>query len=69
MNVREAVQSGVTFSGPLFQKIADASKSTGLSQYYLRAGCKDGSIPCVKSGRTYYINIGELLKLLGGGVS
>lgn len=28
-----------------FQKIAQASKTTGLSQYYLRRGCRDGSTP------------------------
>ena len=48
-----------------FLKIADACKSTGLSQYYLRNGCKDGSIPHVKSGKTYYINLPALLKQLG----
>ena len=36
-----------------FQKIAEACKTTGLSQYYLRQGCKDGTIPHVKSGGVY----------------
>ena len=44
-----------------FQKIPDACRTTGLSQYYLRKGCKDGSIPHIKSGPTYYINVPELL--------
>ena len=35
-----------------FQKIPDACKTTGLSQYFLRKGCKDGSFPHVKSGQT-----------------
>ena len=48
-----------------FQKIADACESTGLSQYFLRTGCKDGSIPHIKSGNTYYINVPALLKQLG----
>lgn len=48
-----------------FQRIADACTTTGLSQYYLRAGCKDGSIPHIKSGTTYYINVPALLKQLG----
>lgn len=47
-----------------FQKIAEACKTTGLSQYYLRQGCKDGTIPLVKSGGVYYINIPALLKTL-----
>lgn len=48
-----------------FQKIPEACRTTGLSQYYLRKGCKDGSIPHIKSGPTYYINVPELLKGLG----
>ena len=40
-----------------FQKISEAVKTTGLSAYYLRRGCKDGTVPHVLSGKTYYINI------------
>lgn len=47
-----------------FQKIADAVKTTGLSAYFLRLGCRDGSVPHVKSGGTYYINIPGLLRKL-----
>lgn len=47
-----------------FQKIAEASKTTGLSMYFLREGCKDGSVPHIKSGEKYYINIPKLLKML-----
>lgn len=48
-----------------FQKIAPASRLTGLSQYFLRNGCRDGSIPCVQSGGVYYINVPALLRKLG----
>ena len=48
-----------------FQKIAEACKTTGLSQYFLRQGCKDGTIPHVKSGGAYYINIPALMEALG----
>ena len=48
-----------------FQKIPDACKSTGLSQYFLRQGCKNNTIPHIKSGSTYYINIPALLEKLG----
>lgn len=48
-----------------FQKIAEACKTTGLSQYYLRQGCKDGTIPHVKSGGVYYINVPVLMETLG----
>lgn len=50
-----------------FQKIAEASRTTGLSQYFLRNGCKDGSIPHIKSGTVYFINVPALIKMLGGG--
>ena len=33
-----------------FQKIPEACRSTGLSQYFLRKGCKDGSVPHIRSG-------------------
>ena len=48
-----------------FQRIPDACASTGLSQFFLRNGCKDGSIPHIKSGTTYYINVPALLRQLG----
>ena len=51
-----------------FQKIVQACQTTGLSQHYLRTGCKNGSIPHIKSGETYYINIPALLKRLGAEV-
>lgn len=50
--------------GAQYQKIREACATTGLSQYYLRNGCKDGSIPHVKSGGVYYINVPALLKKL-----
>ena len=48
-----------------FQKIPEACKTTGLSQYFLRKGCKDGSVPHIKSGPTYYVNVPALLEQLG----
>lgn len=48
-----------------FQKICEARETTGLSTYFLRKGCKDGSVPCVKSGTTYFINVPALLKKFG----
>lgn len=44
-----------------FQKIDEAVKTTGLSAYYLRQGCRSGTIPCVRSGRTFYVNVPALL--------
>lgn len=48
-----------------FQKIGEACKSTGLSMYFLRNGCKDNTIPHVMSGGTYYVNVPALLRQLG----
>lgn len=47
-----------------FLKIQDAVRVTGLSAYFLRQGCRDGSVPCVRSGRTYFVNVSALLRKL-----
>ena len=52
-------------ANPTFQKIEDAVRTTGLSAYYLRRGCREGSIPCVRSGRTIYVNVAKLLQQYG----
>lgn len=49
-----------------YQKIPEACRSTGLSQYFLRQGCKNGTIPHVKSGPTYYVDVPALLEKLRG---
>ena len=48
-----------------FQKISEACETTGLSQYFLRRGCRDGTVPHVRSGRTYLVNVPALLRQLG----
>lgn len=50
---------------PPFQTIPEACETTGLSMYYLRKGCKEGTVPHIKSGGKYYINVVALLKQLG----
>lgn len=47
-----------------FQKIPEAARTTGLSQYFLRNGCKDGTVPHIKSGTVYLVNIPALLRKL-----
>lgn len=47
-----------------FQTIPQASKTTGLSQFYFRKGCKEGTVPHVLSGTTYYIDVPTLLERL-----
>lgn len=46
------------------QKIPDACRSTGLSQYYLWKGCKDGSVPHIKNGTVYLVDVSALLEKL-----
>lgn len=48
-----------------FQKIPAASRATGLSQYFLRRGCRDGSIPHIMSGTVYLVNVPALLRKFG----
>lgn len=47
-----------------YQKITDACQATGLSQFFLRKGCQDGTVPHIRSGKTYYINVPALLDKL-----
>ncbi len=49
---------------PQFVKLKDAVSITGLSMFYLRRGCRDGSIPSVRSGQTYYVNVPALIQKL-----
>lgn len=47
-----------------FQKIPEACRTTGLSQHFLRTGCRNGSIPHIMSGNTYFVNVPALLEQL-----
>ena len=47
-----------------YQKIPEACRSTALSQYYLRRGCKDGSVPHIRSGTVYLVDVPALLEKL-----
>ena len=48
-----------------FTKLPAARRPTGLSRYSLRQGCRNGSVPHIKSGPTYYVNVPALLEQLG----
>ena len=43
------------------QSIASASYVTGLSKKYIRAGCRAGTIPHVRIGSDYKINVPLLM--------
>lgn len=42
----------------------EAAAYTGLSRKYLRSGIKNGTVPAIKSGRVYKINVPKLLEIL-----
>lgn len=48
----------------VFLHIKAAAEVTGLSAYFLRRGCRDGSVPHIRAGRTYLINLPALLQRL-----
>lgn len=48
-----------------FQSIADAAKTTGLSMYFIRKGCRSGDIPCIESGSKYMVNMPALFRKYG----
>lgn len=55
-----------------YQTIRLASLTVGISPHALRRGCRDGSVPHIRSGRTYYVDVPALLDKLaadrqGGG--
>jgi hypothetical protein len=49
-----------------FQGLRAASRITGLSQGFLREGCKNGTIPHIRVGQEYKINLPLLVRLLDG---
>ena len=46
-----------------FMTIKNASAYTGLSQYYIRTGCQNNSIPHIMSGTKYLVEVEGLLKV------
>ena len=40
-----------------FVSIKTAAQLTGLSQYYVRNGCRTGSIPHIMSGNRYKVDL------------
>ncbi len=48
------------------QTLQEASKTTGLSVYALRKGAKEGTIPSLRMGKLYFIDVPGLLQSTGG---
>lgn len=49
-------------SPPKMMSIKKASEYLGVSEYGLRKGIKDGSIPFMRSGAKYYVAVDALLE-------
>lgn len=48
-----------------FQRPADAARLTGIPVSHIRAGTRDGSIPCQWFGRSCLVNMPAYLRQLG----
>lgn len=46
-----------------FMTIKDASTYTGLSQNYIRNGCRNNTVPHVMSGSRYMVDVKGLIDL------
>ena len=51
-------------NGKVYASIKETCEITGLSQHYLRDGCKAGTLPHIKSGNKYFICVPALLEQL-----
>ena len=49
-----------------FQSIRNTSELTGLAQGYIRTGCKSGTIPCIRVGAEYRVNLPLFRRQLDG---
>lgn len=49
-----------------FQSIRNTSELTGLAQGFIRAGCRSGTIPCIRVGAEYRVNVPLFRRQLDG---
>ena len=47
-----------------FQSIRETCNITGLSQLFIRNGCKNGTIPHIMIGADYRVNVPQFLEQL-----
>lgn len=47
-----------------FQTIAEAAQTTGLSQFFIRKACHEGTCPHIKAGKTFMVNVPMLVQQL-----
>lgn len=48
----------------ILMTLKEACRETGYSVYYLRSGCKAGTVPHVMSGNRYLVNVPLLIEQL-----
>ena len=48
----------------MFKTIKAAAQETGLSVCFIRQGCKNGTVPHIRSGCKTYVNVPALLEKL-----
>lgn len=53
-----------TYTGPVLLKIRKVVPIVGLSEHCLRKGVRDGTIPHVRIGADYMINVPLLIDML-----
>ena len=63
-NLTDTWTQGECTAMPVFQSIKDTVKATGLSEFFLRKGIRQGSLPHIKSGAKAYINVPAMIKQL-----
>ena len=49
---------------PAFESIKAFSKTSGLSTFYIRKRVRESSLPCLRSGTVYLINVSAALEVL-----
>ena len=59
------VKSRIQSIGTPYKNIKETASISGLSQSYLRNGCKDDTIPHICVGKKYMINVPALFDQLG----
>jgi excisionase family DNA binding protein len=47
-----------------FQTVKETATTTGFSQFFIRNGIKDGTIPYVRAGEKYLVNVPAFLALM-----
>jgi len=62
--MRSRMRTTTSTTSTPFQSITDACRTTGLSMYFLREGCRSGEVPHVRSGKKYLVNVPALLRKL-----